>query len=298
MRRRRLAASAPIARAMAAPFPRRAERGTLPDRCGLLDDGDDRPELLVGPLLRYVDERRATIWVETDRACEVAVLAAGAPARRADVVGPRPPLRARRARGPPAEVGDRVPGRARRPRGVAGRRIADAAERHPHAGPRRAVPALVRQLPPLGAVRRRRTSTSSAPTPSSRWPARMVDRTARRVARPPAAARRPGLRRRSVRRDPRSAAGGQPASATRRSPTRSRTSRSTPGCTTRRGRRRPCAGCCRRCPTGMLLDDHDLRDDWNTSLVVAPGDHGQAVVARPGHRRLRARTGCTSTSAT
>jgi hypothetical protein len=42
------------------------------------DDGrEDRPELLLGPLLRYVDERRATIWFETDRACEVAVLAAG-----------------------------------------------------------------------------------------------------------------------------------------------------------------------------------------------------------------------------
>ena len=23
-------------------------------------------------------------------------------------------------------------------------------------------------------------------------------------------------------------------------------------------------------PTGMLLDDHDLRDDWNTSLTLAP----------------------------
>jgi len=33
------------------------------------------PSLCVGPLLRYVDETRATIWVETDRACEVEVTA-------------------------------------------------------------------------------------------------------------------------------------------------------------------------------------------------------------------------------
>lgn len=32
--------------------------------------------LLVGPLLRYVDEHRATVWVETDRACTVEVLGA------------------------------------------------------------------------------------------------------------------------------------------------------------------------------------------------------------------------------
>jgi hypothetical protein len=41
------------------------------------DDGSERrPHLIVGPLLRYVDERRATIWMETDHACEVTVLAA------------------------------------------------------------------------------------------------------------------------------------------------------------------------------------------------------------------------------
>lgn len=34
-------------------------------------------ELLVGPLLRYVDETRATVWVETDAPCTVQVLGAG-----------------------------------------------------------------------------------------------------------------------------------------------------------------------------------------------------------------------------
>src|SRR5829696_10088620 len=38
--------------------------------------GEHRPHLIVGPLLRYVDERRATLWFETDRACQVTVLTA------------------------------------------------------------------------------------------------------------------------------------------------------------------------------------------------------------------------------
>ena len=32
------------------------------------------PGLLLGPLLRYVDEEQATVWVETDAACDVEVL--------------------------------------------------------------------------------------------------------------------------------------------------------------------------------------------------------------------------------
>ena len=32
------------------------------------------PELLLGPLLRYVDETDALVWVETDAPCEVEVL--------------------------------------------------------------------------------------------------------------------------------------------------------------------------------------------------------------------------------
>jgi hypothetical protein len=38
--------------------------------------------LLLGPLLRYVGETQATVWVETDAACEVAVLASPLPAAR------------------------------------------------------------------------------------------------------------------------------------------------------------------------------------------------------------------------
>ena len=35
---------------------------------------DGAPELVLGPLLRYVAETEATIWVETDRACQVGIL--------------------------------------------------------------------------------------------------------------------------------------------------------------------------------------------------------------------------------
>ncbi len=32
------------------------------------------PRLLLGPLLRYIDEEQATVWVQTDAPCEVEVL--------------------------------------------------------------------------------------------------------------------------------------------------------------------------------------------------------------------------------
>jgi hypothetical protein len=47
--------------------------------------GDDAPLLVLGPLLRYAGETAATIWVETDRACAVAIL--GHEARTFQVAG-------------------------------------------------------------------------------------------------------------------------------------------------------------------------------------------------------------------
>src|ERR1700753_2777122 len=38
------------------------------------DRGGQAPVLVLGPLLRYVGETAATIWVETDRACQVRIL--------------------------------------------------------------------------------------------------------------------------------------------------------------------------------------------------------------------------------
>ena len=42
------------------------------------------PSLLLGPMLRFVGGGSATIWVETDAACEVAVLGATAPTFRVE----------------------------------------------------------------------------------------------------------------------------------------------------------------------------------------------------------------------
>src|SRR5215468_2166706 len=46
---------------------------------------DGTPLLVLGPLLRYVSESEATIWVETDRACQVEIL--GRQARTFEVAG-------------------------------------------------------------------------------------------------------------------------------------------------------------------------------------------------------------------
>src|SRR5215468_9119729 len=46
---------------------------------------DGYPVLVLGPLLRYAAETEATIWVETDRACEVEIL--GRQARTFEVSG-------------------------------------------------------------------------------------------------------------------------------------------------------------------------------------------------------------------
>ena len=51
----------------------------------MTDGGNEAPLLVLGPLLRYVGETEATIWVETDRACQVEIL--GHQARTFEVAG-------------------------------------------------------------------------------------------------------------------------------------------------------------------------------------------------------------------
>ena len=51
----------------------------------MTDGGRGAPLLVLGPLLRYVSETAATIWVETDRACQVEIL--GHRARTFEVAG-------------------------------------------------------------------------------------------------------------------------------------------------------------------------------------------------------------------
>ena len=53
------------------------------------ENASREPELLLGPMLRYVGETEATVWVETDRECQVEILGRTAP----DLRGGRAPLR-------------------------------------------------------------------------------------------------------------------------------------------------------------------------------------------------------------
>ena len=84
------------------------------------------------------------------------------------------------------------------------------------------------------------------------------------VARPRALPRRPGVRRRDQRRDagvhraaPRPGAGALVRAAGLRGVR--------PPLPARLVATRPTGGCSRRCRRAMIFDDHDIRDDWNTS---------------------------------
>src|SRR5215470_3442765 len=52
---------------------------------GMTGDGGAVPRLVLGPLLRYVGETAVTVWVETDRECQVETL--GRQARTFEVAG-------------------------------------------------------------------------------------------------------------------------------------------------------------------------------------------------------------------
>ena len=77
-------------------------------------------KLILGPLLRYVGETEAVLWVETDEPCEVEVLGH----HRAHLLRRRPPLRARDRRRARAGRDPRVRGRARRRAGAGPRTTA------------------------------------------------------------------------------------------------------------------------------------------------------------------------------
>ena len=135
-------------------------------------------ELVLGPLLRYVGETEATVWVETDEPCEVEILGRG----RAHLHGRRAPLRAGPARRPRAGRQLRVRGSARRRAPLAAGRIGAAAEPDPHArreqAARRLLRLLPRRPPSRGALhgeqgpatKTARSTTRSGSSPA-RWPA-------------------------------------------------------------------------------------------------------------------------------
>ena len=98
-----------------------------------MPDASD-PKLVLGPLLRYVGETEATVWVETDAPCEVEVLGRREPTFTVEghhyalvrIEGLEP--------GSFNEYEVALDGERRWPRA----RLRAAAERDPHARPRRA----------------------------------------------------------------------------------------------------------------------------------------------------------------
>src|SRR5882757_3401999 len=132
-----------------------------------MTDGDTgAPLLVLGPLLRYVGETEATIWVETDRPCEVEIL--GHQARTFEVSGHHYAL---------VMIGDLRPGTEREYQVAL-----DGAVRWPEPDS---------ELPPRPAGR-----GGTRPGRDDRLRPGPARDAARAVARPDAADRRPGLRRR------------------------------------------------------------------------------------------------------
>ena len=218
-----------------------------------MTEGDTgAPELVLGPLLRYVGETEATIWVETERACEVEIL--GHQARTFEVAGhhyalvvigdlspgteheyqvaldgavrwPEPD-----SEFPPSVLRTPDPGRPLR-LAFGSCRIAELPD-----------PAAPAQLPPHAAGR-----GGTRPGRDGRLRPGPARDAARAVARPDAA----GSATRSTpttRGRPRATSSSSTATRPNRLAIRSRTSASTASCTGRPGPSPRCAGCCPSSP--------------------------------------------------
>ena len=202
--------------------------------------------LVLGPLLRYTGSTQATVWVETDAPCEVAVL----DARAAHLLRRGPPLRARRAERPRRGLGAAVRGAARRRARLAARRRPAAVD-DPHAGARAPRAPRLRLLPG------RRSGAPAVHARALRASARVRHRRPLGVLAPAAVRRgrsgptacscsatRSTRTRRRRRRAPSSARGATRAC---RRASRSPTSRSTRGSTASPGATPTSAGCSRPC---------------------------------------------------
>ena len=266
------------------------------------------PQLVLGPLLRYVGETEAVIWVETDAAARSRSWArANAPSGRGS------PLRARALRGAPARHLARVRGPPRRRARLA---VAGGlpTERASTPTPRRAAGGRVRLLP------RGRAPRAALLAAQGRGRARARDRRAahpgaahaRRAARALAGRaaddRRPGLRRRGL------------ARRRARSSRRVATPSEPPGEQvldfeeyTRLYRESWSEPAIRwlfsTVSTAMVFDDHDVHDDWNISAAwveemrtsTTGGDEhivggARLLLGLPAPRQPRARRATPTTS--
>ena len=216
------------------------------------------PDLLIGPMLRYVDETSASIWVETSEPCEVAVA----------VAGTRATDRTFTLHGHHYAIVD-VEGTGAYSVELDGRPVWPV-EGYPHS---RICPLEELNKVVFGSCRTtvphddEHTATHGVDV-LREYGRRLID--GEDAARPAALPRRPGLRRRD--RPRRCSTSSTPAARHRRPPDESSTSRSTPSSTGSPGPTRSSAGCCPPCRRAMIFDDHDVRDDWNTSQVVARAD--------------------------
>ena len=244
--------------------------------------------LMIGPLLRHVGPNDATIWVETDAPC-----ARRGPGRRGhglgdDVPRRRPSLRASSsstASTPGSSTPYEVP--ARRRRGMADRRT----RRSRRAGSGRSTrPGRIRLL--FGSCREPGRPDEPGgrhravdPDVLEAFAARMTEQEHEHAgptllllvgdqvyADDTSPAMQAFI---ATRRDIRTA---------RRAP-RSPTSRSTPGSTTSRGASPTIRWLLSTLPSSMIFDDHDVRDDWNTSARVAARHAGDRLVGGADHRR-------------
>ena len=228
------------------------------------------PQLLLGPLLRYVGETDAVVWVETAGPCEVEVL--GARERTFCVCGHHYALVHPDGLEPGTDYeyevrldGERVWPLAGL--GVPAERLPARFRRRGRCGSRSAPAAWPRRTSPPGPCARTRTTAAARSTPCETSPCGCASRADRGVARPAADARRPGVRGRGL-------PGAPP-----RSPSRAATPTSRPGERVldyeeyarlyRESWSEPVIRwLLSTVPTAMIFDDHDVHDDWNIS---APG---------------------------
>ena len=278
-----------------ARLPRRARDAVNAGAVG----SDDRGPLVLGPMLRYIGETDATVWVETSGPGVVTVHADGREwaAPTFAVKGHHYAL---------VVVDGLEPGGAWRLRGAHRRSARLAAE------PDSAVSRRAAHRHPRPRSEPTRLAFGSCRTSV---PARRGRATATTGSTPCAPTRCPGPRRArtwpdlvlflgdQVYADETSQADARvhrraPQTSTSRRARSSRTTRSTPTSTSSRGATRPTAGCCRPLPSAMIFDDHDIRDDWNTSWTWQRGDRTARRGGTSGSSAGWRRTGSTSTSAT
>ena len=258
-------------------------------------------KLLLGPLLRYVGETDAMVWVETDGPCEVSVLGTSEP----HVQHLRAPLRAAPRRGPRAR--DRL---------TPTRSSLDGERRWPEPRLRPARRAASARSPaerPLGSLRllpggRAARSAMDAPDQGRARPRTRVRRAARARARMRDEPRREwpdlllllGDQVYADEGSPRHRAFAESRRDTEDAPGRRVTRlRGVRAALPRESWSDPVIRwLLSTVPTSMIFDDHDVHDDWNISAVLARGDAraspgGTGATVGPDES-----TGSTSTSAT